>query len=448
MLGYHIRLALRSFRRTPSLTALMAGTIALGIAACIVTLTVHHAMGRNPIWWKNNVLYAVTMDSWGARQPFDPARPTLPPDMLTYRDATYLYGSDIPTRKTIMAFTQGVLSGAPDQTMPVWAQTRITTAGFFHMFDVPFKFGGPWSAAADQGPEPVLVLSRHENEKLFGGRNSVGHTILWNNRRFRIVGVLNRWDPQPRFYDLTDGGGGDFGRPARVFVPFKWGPMLHLFPEGTMDCWDAPGSSGPHTYKQLLDSNCIWITMWVSLHSVAQRRHFLAFMNAYWAQQHSMGRFQRPRNNNLWKVSQWLHIHHIVSNDSRLLLRLAFAFLAVCLINTIGIMLTKFLRGAPLVGIRRALGASRRQIFAQHLVEVALLALAGSVLGLLLGIGGLAAVRVLYAHSYSTYGKLAHFDLIGIAWALALAAVSTLIAGVYPAWRIGRISPASYLKNQ
>ncbi len=443
MLGYYTRLAFKSFRRTPGLTALMVGAIAFGIAACIVTLTVHHAMGRNPIWWKNNVLYAVTMDSWDPHQPYDPPHPNRAPGQLTYRDATYLYGSDIPKRKALLSFVTGTLSGAPGQAAPVWTMTRITDSGFFHMFDVPFEYGGPWSAAADQGPEPVIVLSRRENEKLFDGRNSVGHTILWNHLRFRIVGVLNHWDPQPRFDDLTGGGGGNFGRPARAFVPFKWGPALHLFPNGSMSCWAAV-----NTYRELLGSNCVWILMWVELPTRAQRQRFLDFMNAYWAQQRTMGRFQRPRNNHLWKVSQWLRLHHIVSNSSRLLLRLAFAFLAVCLINTVGILLAKFLRGAPIAGVRRALGATRRQIFAQHLVEVAMLALVGSAFGLLLGLGGLAGVRALYAHSYSAYGKVAHFDLIGIAWALALAALSTLVAGLYPAWRIGRVAPARYLKSQ
>ncbi len=448
MLGYYIRLAFKSFRRNPGLTALMIGAIAFGIAACIVTLTVHHAMGRNPIWWKNNVLYAVTMDSWDPHQPYDSAHPTAPPDMLTYRDATYLDGSGIPTRTALLSFVQGALAGAPGQTAPAWAMTRAATSGFFRMFDVPFEYGGPWSSAADQGPQPVIVLSRRENDLLFAGRNSVGRTILWNNLRFRIVGVLNHWDPQPRFYDLTGGGGGNFGAPARAFVPFKWGSTLHLFPNGSMSCWAKQNAAPVNTYQDLLSSNCVWITMWVELRTAAQRTRFLNFINAYWAEQRTMGRFQRPRNNRLWKVSQWLRLHHIVSNDSRLLLRLAFSFLAVCLINTIGILLAKFLRGAPLVGVRRALGATRRQVFAQHLIEVAMLSLVGSALGLLLGIGGLAGVRSLYAHSYSAYGRVAHFDLIGVMWALALAAVSTLFAGLYPAWRIGRVAPATYLKTQ
>ncbi len=134
MLGYYIRLAFKSFRRTPGLTALMIGAVAFGIAACIVTLTVHHTMGRDPIWRKNNVLYAMTMDSWDPHRPYDSAHPTLPPDMLTCRDATHLEGSGIPTRTALLSFVQGALAGAPGQRVPIWATTPTTTSGFFHIW--------------------------------------------------------------------------------------------------------------------------------------------------------------------------------------------------------------------------------------------------------------------------------------------------------------------------
>ncbi len=445
MLGYYLRLALKSFRRTPGITALMVAAIGFGIAACIVTLTVYHTMSGNPIWWKNDVLYAVTMDSWDPKDPFDTDHPNLAPDQLTYQDATYLDGSSIPRHKTLYTLIGAALSGAPGQSVPDAVQTGAVSADFFRMFDVPFEYGGPWNSAADAGPQPVIVLSRRENAKLFGGADSVGRTVLWNNQRFRIVGVLDHWRPQPKFYNLTGGGSGDFGDPEATFIPFRWDVALHRWPNGSMSCW---GSSPTDTYRELLASSCVWLTLWVELPTAARRERFLDFMNSYWAQQRSMGRFPRPQNNHLWDVSQWLRIHHVVSNDSRLLLRLAFAFLAVCLINTVGILLAKFLRGACITGIRRALGASRRQVFEQHLVEAALLSIAGSLLGLALGVLGLMGVRAMYSHSYSDYGAAAHFDPHGILWALTLAALSTLIAGLYPAWRIGRVSPAMYLKNQ
>lgn len=442
MLGYDLRLALNSLRRTPALTALMIGAIALGISACIVTLTVYHAMSGNPIWWKNNVLYAVSMDSRDPQQPGDGPDTSSAPDQLSYADATYLYGSSIPRYKAIMLTLATWLSGVPGQTGPAHVNARATSGDFFRMFDVPFEYGGAWDAAADQGPEPVIVLSRRENDTLFGGADSVGRSIVFDEHLFRIVGVLDRWNPQPRYYDMTVNSYADS---SDAYIPFAWDALLQIPPSGHMGCH---GSDDPHTFEQMIGSSCIWILMWVQLPDAATRERFQAFIDAYWATQHKAGRYQRPRSNHLRQVSQWLADHHVVTDQSRLLLRLAFAFLAVCLINTVGIELTKFLHAAPLTGIRRALGASRRHIFQQHLVETALIAFAGSGLGLMLSWAELHAVHGLYADSGDAYGLLAHFDPLGVLWALGLAVLATIFAGFYPAWRVGRMPPAVYLKSQ
>lgn len=440
MLNYYFRLALKSLRRTPGLTALMVCAIALGIAACIVTLTVYHAMSGNPIWWKNNVLYAVTMDSWEADQPHDRDHPTLAPPQMTYQDAIALLRSDIPSHKAIMTQLDGMLSGVPGQTVPMHVLTRATTKDFFTMFDVPFEYGGAWGGN-DLDALPEIVLSKHVNDALFGGADSVGRTILWNNSRFRVVGVLRDWEPLPRFYDVVDGA---FSPPEDAYVPFSWVTALRTLPSGNMDC---PSPVAIANYQQLLGSDCVWIEMWAELPSAASRARFQAYMDSYWAAQRGEGRFPRPLNNHLTNVGQWLVVNGVVSSDSRILLRVAFAFLAVCLINTVGILLTKFLRGAPVVGVRRALGASRRQIFLQHLVEVAVVSIAGAVLGLAVGAVGLTGVQAIYAQD-GAYGMLAHFDPLGVAWALALAALSTLAAGLYPAWSIGRLPPAGYLRSR
>jgi putative ABC transport system permease protein len=440
--SYYLKLALKSLRRTPGLTALMVCAIALGIGTCIVTLTVYHAMSGNPIWWKNSVLYSVTMDSWSPHEPFDSQHPQLPPPQLTYKDATYLMQSDAPKRKAIMTKLLGMLSGAPGQTLPLHVWTRATSGDFFQMFDVPFEYGGPWDASADRGPQPVIILSHKVNDQLFGGADSVGRTVLWDTHQFRVVGVLKEWHPIPLFYDLIDDGA--FASPADTFVPFGWVRAFEQLPAGNTSSW-GPGRIV--TFQDLLNSDAVWIEMWVELPDAASRARFQAYMNAYWAEQHRAGRFPRPLNNRLTRVGEWLKVNGVVSNDSRILVRIAFAFLAVCLINTVGILLTKFLRGAALTGVRRALGASRRQVFLQHIVEVAVVSLLGGMLGLALGALGLSAVRALYAGD-QTYSLLARFDPVGVAWALALAALSTLAAGLYPAWAVGRLPPAIYLKTR
>jgi putative ABC transport system permease protein len=118
----------------------------------------------------------------------------------------------------------------------------------------------------------------------------------------------------------------------------------------------------------------------------------------------------------------------------------------------VGLLLAKFLNGASIAGVRRALGASRRALFTQHMVEVGVIAAAGALLGLGLGALGLSGIRALYAMNSEFdrggYQSLAHIDTTSIGTAVLLAIVATFAAGLYPAWRIGRIQPAVYLKNQ
>jgi hypothetical protein len=76
---------------------------------------------------------------------------------------------------------------------------------------------------------------------------------------------------------------------------------------------------------------------------------------------------RRPLNNHLRRPDEWLGVNEVVRDDNRVL-GLSFMFLAVCLLNMID-LLPEVLGAAPIVGLRRALGASRNEIFTA-LVEV------------------------------------------------------------------------------
>ena len=445
MFGYYFELAFRNLKRNPGLTALMIGAVALGIAVCVTTLTMYRAMSGNPIWWKNDVLYAVTMDFWDPQEPAWDDKPHLPPPQLTYHDAMAVYASDIPKHKVLMHKAVGIVSVDGRQVKPERVTTRVTTKDFFAIFDVPFQSGGTWSDAADSGPEPVVVISRKLNEKLFGGENSVGRRIRWDDNEFRIIGVRDHWMPLPTFYDVNNGS---LEEPEDLYLPFGWNRALEIMSAGNTNGWKPQDIK---TYEEFLNSENVWIQMWVELPDAAARERFQAFIDNYAQEQKQAGRYQRPLNNRLTQVDQWLKDNDVVGNDDRVLVGLAFAFLAVCLLNTVGLLLAKFLNHAPITGVRRALGASRRQIFEQHLVEVGVISSIGAVLGLALGGLLLLGLRALYTFDPADGGgtqAIAHVDVGSVVTALALALFATIAAGLYPAWRIGRIPPASYLKAQ
>jgi putative ABC transport system permease protein len=140
---------------------------------------------------------------------------------------------------------------------------------------------------------------------------------------------------------------------------------------------------------------------------------------------------------------EWLDFNKVVPSDVRLQVYLAFGFLLVCLVNTVGLMLAKFMRRAGELGVRRALGASRRNVFAQLLVESGVIGLAGGIGGLGLALLGLWAVR----HQPSDYAKLAQLDPAMLLTTFALAVGASLLAGLLPAWRACQVTPALQLKS-
>jgi putative ABC transport system permease protein len=117
-------------------------------------------------------------------------------------------------------------------------------------------------------------------------------------------------------------------------------------------------------------------------------------------------------------------------------------------VNTVGLLLAKFLNAAPVAGVRRALGASRRDIFWQHLTESGVVAVAGGLAGGLLGVAGIWALRAWYGRFVQDLERVLPTDFSTFAIAVGISLAAGLIAGFYPAWRIGRAAPASYLKVQ
>jgi putative ABC transport system permease protein len=436
MLGYYLRLALKSMRRTPATTALMVAAIGIGIAMCTVSLTVYHLMSANPMEHRNDVLYAVTVDNWDPTRPWDDKHPQLAPSELTYRDATAILARGGADRTAIMRKAGFTLeSGSGNK--PFLVEARLTTADFFPMFEVPFQYGGAWDHKADHDALPVVVLSKKTNDTAFGGQNSVGRTIQLDSRDYRVVGVLQEWEPTPKFYDLNNG---HYDHIEDVYAPFALGAQLQLTPAGNVNCWKPEAIAG---FAQFLNSECIWNQVWVELGSAQKRAAFQQFLDGYVAHQKTLGRFPRPLNNHLYDVGQWLDVNEVVEKDNRVLVGLAFMFLAVCVLNVVGLLLAKFMGGSKVTALRRALGASRGELFKQHLVEVGAIGLAGGILGLALGGIGLMGLRRLYEN----YDQLTHMDMPVALLALLISVLAGAVAGIYPAWRVCRVAPATYLRT-
>jgi len=427
---YYLALARRSFLRHRVLTLLMVVAIALGIGTSMTTLTVLHVLSADPLPGKSERIYSVQVDA-------NPRSPGQEPDpQLTRYDAEALLAARRAQRQALMAGGATALQPERPDLRPFYADARYTSADFFAMFDVPFARGGAWSAADDEARARVAVISKELEEKLFGAGQDMGQRVRLEQHDFVVVGVLEHWRPAPRFYDLAQGA---FEQSEQVFLPFSTSNELQLGISGNISCWGDPGPD-----PRALAASCSWVQFWAQLDSRQQAAAYRDFLLSYAEEQRRAGRFTQPADVQLRNVTEWLDFRRAVPSDVRLQVWLALGFLVVCLLDTVGLLLAKFLRRSPEIGVRRALGASRRAIFTQFLVEAGLVGLVGGVLGLGLAWLGLWAVR----QQPVQYAPLAELDPTMLALSLALTLASSVLAGILPAWRAGQIAPALQLKSQ
>ncbi|MEM7359206.1 MAG: ABC transporter permease [Pseudomonadota bacterium] len=441
MTGYYLRLAMISIRKHPAHTLLMIVAIALGVAVCMSMVTVNYLMAKNPIPEKSEQLFYVQLDNWNPDNAF--RSPNDPPDQVTWQDARALVEAGQAHRQIKSASFSMVVEPEDPEIRPFQVSVRGTHADFFPMFNVPFLFGDGWSRESERGmfdSDLVVVLSKATNERLFGGIDSVGRDVRIGTATYRVVGVMDEWRPVPKFYDVTNNF---FGNPEDVFMPFDVDYKIASTRQrqGSMNCWKPTAPA----FRAILGSECVWMQMWVELRDSSEKEEYLQFLNNYVSEQKEQGRFERPMNNRLQSVTEWMDYNEIVQPEAKMMLAIAVMFLVVCLLNTVGLLLSKFIGKSAEASVRRALGASRATLFYQYLIETLIIGIAGGLLGLLLTWFALEAMTAMFGELAS---NLMTLDVNLMIMTIILAMASSIGAGLYPTWRACSIPPAAQLKSQ
>ena len=435
MLGYYLRLALRSMRRTPVITALMVAAIGLGIGASMTMITVLHVMSEDPLPDRSDVLYYPHVDPLPASYP--PGQGGYEASAnFTWPDAMALLQAHRADRQAVMVGGYLLIHPARSDLAPFYVRGHYATADFFPMFGVPFLQGSSWSAADDATRARVVILNQELAGKLFGDTAAVGKTVNLGEAAFRVIGVT-AWAPRPRFY--SDDVRGMFDSADQFYLPFFTAMDLKLAVSGNESGW------GHDRSDDRTSPTTTWMQIWVELDDPAKAAAYRQFLYDYSADQKKRGRFQRPPENaRLYGMMAWLKHRNLVPEDVELQFWLALAFLAVCIVNVVCLLLAKFLRRSNEISVRRALGARQRDIFLQLCVEAALIGLTGGILGLALAQLGLWSVRqrsVGYAH-------MAQMDPSMLLGTFLLAVLASVGAGILPAWRACHVPPATLLKSQ
>ena len=123
----------------------------------------------------------------------------------------------------------------------------------------------------------------------------------------------------------------------------------------------------------------------------------------------------------------------------RLQLAFGLALLLVAGFGVMNLMLATVGERQPEIGLRRAVGASQAAILAQFLLEAVAICVLGGAMGLVLGLSGLAVAAFA--------GVAVSLGVAVVLLPLVSASVAGVVFGVFPAWRASRVEPLSALQG-
>jgi putative ABC transport system permease protein len=251
----------------------------------------------------------------------------------------------------------------------------------------------------------VVVINTKLAENLFGQRDPLDRRIKISGLPYDVVGI---YEPPPRLF-------GDGDQPMVMMPHGTFTKDLQYWP-GWMDMFVVPKDS-------------------VSLER-AMDDVVMAFR--------SMRGLRPGQKNNFDAVSQDVYVQAI--NSFTLVARvLMFALSTVGLmvggIGVVAIMMISVTERTREIGVRKALGATKREVMWQFLVEAATLTLVGGVVGMVFGWG----IAILM-HNFTPVP--AYVPLGSIILALSAAAVTGLLFGIYPASKAARLDPVEALRYE
>ncbi|MBQ4837940.1 ABC transporter permease [Pseudoalteromonas luteoviolacea] len=441
MITYYTKLAFLSLWKTRYMSLLAVIVIAVGISATMTTYTINHMMTKDPLPSKSDSVFLVRLNNWSPEAAYRNRNEENPPIYMSVQDAVNLINHDKAQAHIPIAGFKDMLK-LPEQSAVDAKMTfvRSSTTDFFSSFEVPFLYGSSWPKSSDDSGEQVVVISKKLNAELFDGQNSVGRVVQLGEHQYTVVGVLNDWFILPRFYGESMRA---FKAPRDIFIPFQTQLNLELWSSNVQafECWKDPENA---SVKALWASECVWVFFWVQLNSDLEKQEYMDFLQSYVEQQKALGRFQRPTLNKLQSPTEYLKERRAFSTDSEIAVWLSICFFALCLLNAMSIIMTKFQGKAGEVALRRAVGASSVDLVHQYTIETGAIGLFGGILGLVLTQVCLFLSSQLYTHLSKDIMTMSAELMVST---VLLSILSSLVFGMFPIIKAINVQPATQLKS-
>jgi len=300
---------------------------------------------------------------------------------------------------------------APDQVDLKWKRNETknvrlfgTTVAYPTVNSQTVDRGRFFTESEDRYAAEVCVLGAEPSKALFAGIDPLGQEVLFRNRRFTVIGVMEEKD-------------GFMGDNPNNFVAVPYGTFMRLYPQEKA-LWLSVQATSTTVLPRAKDE----------ITHVMRGRHGLRFREdndfAIFTQETLMKTYEQ--------MTQGIYLAMVVISSIGLM---------VGGVGVMNIMLVSVTERTREIGIRKAIGARRKNIVWQFLVEAMTLSGLGGVLGILvgLGLGALVAAATPLPAAVSWVWVLIGFSVgVGVG----------LIFGIYPAYRAAGVDPIVSLRYE
>jgi putative ABC transport system permease protein len=283
-------------------------------------------------------------------------------------------------------------------------QVRGVWADYANTREVAIAQGRFFNEAEDQNSVGVCIIGHDIAEKLFTGYEPLDKEILVGNKQFRVIGVLEK--------SKTLFGGGPQAD-TFVFVPYN---VMHgMFPMQN-DHWIALGAKAGKL-DQLVDE----------ARELMRRRRQVPY--------------DKPDSFDIRTPSGIVDsFNQMMLTVSMIVIPIVSVALLVGGIGVMNIMLVSVTERTKEIGVRRAIGATRKDIIMQFLLEAAALT----------GLGGLVGIGLGFLVSFllSAFNFPSHVPMIWVGVGFSVSVGIGLVAGLYPAFKASRLDPIEALRYE